>query len=150
MSESPSSEEQLMGDNWRLPARPCPGSAGFELGSPSAMSSVSPSVSSKSLSPPPPSASSAPSASPPPLRWLGSVWFSSVLCKGGWCNWGTGVGRGKHDAEGRWEPPTLSEEGPVARMGNTNGFSPRRLCCSRRSRYACRFLNSFSVGIRSK
>ena len=45
-SMSPSLEEELLGDNWRLPARPCPGSAGFGLGSPSALSSVSPSVSS--------------------------------------------------------------------------------------------------------
>ena len=81
-SVSPSSEEELLGDNWRLPARPCPGSAGFEL----VLLSVPPSVSSGPLPPPPPSASSAPSASPPPLRWLGSVWLSSVLCKGDWCD----------------------------------------------------------------
>ena len=28
----------------------------------------------------------------------------------------------KHNT-GQWELPTLSEEGPVACMGNTNGFS---------------------------
>ena len=28
----------------------------------------------------------------------------------------------KHNT-GQWEPPTLSEEGLAARMGNTNGFS---------------------------
>ena len=81
-SVSLSSEGGLLGGGWRLPARPCPGSAGFEL----VLSSVPPSVFSEPLPPPPPSAPPAPSAPLPLLRWPGSVWLLSVPCKGGWCD----------------------------------------------------------------
>ena len=33
------------------------------------------------------------------------------------------MSHGERNTEGQWELSTLSEERPVARMGNTNGYS---------------------------